>query len=452
LADLLNGGDVVIAAASVASGPGGLLPPDDGEVARLAGDLAADLAPRYHLLGYISRGAFASVWRALDRQTLQTVAIKRFDPSRADRGRDFYRELRALFRLRHPHVVQALNFIETAGGSRCLVLEYCDGGSLRSVLRQRCGRPAIVGPEPAVRIVAQMAEALAAAHALGIVHRDLKPENVLIAGAASLATQLRRSAALGPENRTVVKVADFGLARPKSAWGSDGALAGLTGSPTYMAPEQFTGKFSPASDVYALGVVAWELVRGRPPFTGGPDELARLHLYAPLPVLTADDPWDELLPAMLSKDPNERPTAAAIARRLGRPEEPMHDFETQKALEAEEATLWRELAALGEFSSPVGGISTAETLTGFEAVRETPEPETPGPRPASAPLFTPTSATVRASKPAPAPASATRLDDAPPAVGGFFDSFGWHTPADGQTAIPNTTENRHDAFGSFQWD
>lgn len=413
-------------AASVASGPGGLAPPDDGEVARLASYLAADLAPRYHLLGYISRGAFATVWRALDRQTMQTVAIKRFDPARTDRGRDFYGELRSLFRLQHPSVVRVHNFLETAAGHRCLILEYCSGGSLRAALRRSPARIA----EQAGTMIAELAAGLAAAHALGIVHRDLKPENVLLRGSES------RGASL-------IKIADFGLARPGCRGAAGGRLGGLTGSPAYMAPEQFAGEFCPPSDLYALGVIAWELLHGRPPFTGGPEELARQHVHARLPRVARGVPWDTLLPALLDKNPDRRPAAAEVARMLIRSETPMHDPDALRALEAEEESLWQDLAELGQFAMG-SDVSQAETLSSLPVVSATPAQPTVATLAAPRPM-------AKAAVPA-APPSTPPLTDQPKAVDGFFDAFGWQPPAESATPVTSPPETRHDAFGTFQWD
>lgn len=202
-----------------------------------------------------------------------------------------------MFAVECPHVVRIVNFLE-AGAARYLILELCGGGSLRAaVSAARRGR----GPMPAAaEVVRQVASGLAAAHKLGLTHRDLKPENVLFAAAGG----------------SVVKLADFGLASLFRDAGG-GALKALTGSPAYMAPEQFCGEFGPASDVYSLGVIAFELLTGDIPFTGTAEDLAFHHLRT-LPAVPADlpAPWPALLPAMLAKDPAARPASAEVVARL----------------------------------------------------------------------------------------------------------------------------------------
>ncbi|MBX7103192.1 MAG: serine/threonine protein kinase [Gemmataceae bacterium] len=422
-------------------------------MARLAGDLAADLTPRYHLLGYVNRGAFATVWRALDRQTMQTVAIKRFDPDRAERARDFYSELRALFRLRHPNVVHALNFVETQAGHRCLVLEFCSGGSLRAVVRRQCSTGRGLPAEQVTDWLRQLADGLATAHAISIVHRDLKPENVLLAPAPTVSRH--RRVPVGPHRTEsawpALKIADFGLARGRAERRGDGRLTGLTGSPAYMAPEQFIGKFTPESDVYALGVMTWELLFGRPPFAGGPEELARQHLHEPLPDLVADVPWMTLLTDMLAKDPHRRPSAAEVARRLAGRETLMHDPESLRALEAEEESLWGELAALGAYSAgpPTHVEEPSFVLNDVtELAARLVAPTVPRAAPPS-----PALPSVRLAPPAPA---APVLKETAPAVNGFFDGFGWQAPNEAASPAPAPvtapTETSHDAFRAFQWD
>lgn len=266
--------------------------------------IARDLGQRYEISGYIDRGGFATVWKAIDRVTGTPVAVKRLDP-RAGRGSDFYRELRAMFALDHPHVVRIINLQESSG-FRYLILEYCAGGNLRAVLsrarrnKNQCSAPWVSA------VVSALAEALTAAHRQGLAHRDLKPENVLFAGTFS--TPFPRP--------TSVKLADFGLAR-LLARPENGVLHGLTGSPAYMAPEQFSGVITPASDIYSLGVMVYELLTGDLPFTGGPEQLAYHHINTPLDI--PDDlstEWHDRLSAMLAKNPECRPSASQIRDRL----------------------------------------------------------------------------------------------------------------------------------------
>lgn len=283
---------------NLADVPTGYVPPDLAALAGERAGVSADLGARYRVGGFIARGGFASVWEAFDEAGGRAVAVKRFHPQ-VGRGCDFFRELRAMFALEHPNVVRIVNFLE-AGATRYLILELCHGGSLRAAISAaRRGRGARAD---AGGVVPQLAGGLAAAHKLGLTHRDLKPENVLFAEAGG----------------GRVKLADFGLASLLSREDT-GELKPLTGSPAYMAPEQFCGAFGPASDVYALGLIAFELLTGDLPFTGSAEDLAYHHLRTP-PAVPAGlpAPWPELLPRMLAKEPAARPTADAVAAALSR--------------------------------------------------------------------------------------------------------------------------------------
>ncbi|MBY0526790.1 MAG: serine/threonine protein kinase, partial [Gemmataceae bacterium] len=273
--------------------------------------VARDLRPRYALRGYLGRGAFATVWSADDTVTRETVAVKRFDDRLRHSG-SFYRELRVLFRLRHERIVRIINFLEAPDTARYLVLEHCGGGSLRRAL-SRAARAEVSCPLERVRVLAvQLAEGLGAAHRLGVIHRDLKPENVLF--------ETADAGAFGGQAR--LKLVDFGLASAlqKAVLAPDEpqALQALSGSPAYMAPEQFDGRYGPASDVYALGVILCELLLGRRPFEGTPEELAYQHLRK-APDLDGGLPhfWRALLQQMLRKEPAERPSCAELIEQLG---------------------------------------------------------------------------------------------------------------------------------------
>jgi serine/threonine protein kinase len=279
--------------------------PDRAELTNQREAIAREVSPRYRVVRYIASGGFASVWEAVDTVDQSPVAIKRLH-SKSGRTGDFFRELRVMFALSHPHVVRIVNFLETES-ARLLILELCTGGALRHSLN----RARWAGKKcPVTRVnevIQQLASGLAVAHKQGLTHRDLKPENVLFAEHS-------------PEffgGRSSVKLADFGLSSliaPENI----SALRGITGSPAYMAPEQFTAQFGPASDIYSLGVMAFELLTGELPFHGTPEELAYHHLRKE-PVL--DHPevtgiWAEVLGPMLAKNPAERPSAESLLRRL----------------------------------------------------------------------------------------------------------------------------------------
>jgi hypothetical protein len=285
----------------------GFMPLSAAEADRDCEAIRRELGSRYRVDRYIARGGFATVWQAVDLVEGLDVAIKRLDPT-VTRNRDFFRELRALLVLDHPNVVRLVNFLDGTA-SRFLILELCRGGSLRAAISAK-RRGAERWVEAAVkRIVIQIAAGLAAAHAAGLTHRDLKPENVLFAHGG---------------DASPVKLADFGLA---GLFHDDtGRLRSLTGSPAYMAPEQFAGRFMPASDVYALGIIAYELLAGDLPFRGSPEELARQHLNDVVPMASMPGPWSRLLPRMLAKNAAERPDAAEVMAMLSStPQSAMHE-------------------------------------------------------------------------------------------------------------------------------
>jgi tRNA A-37 threonylcarbamoyl transferase component Bud32 len=200
------------------------------------------------------------VYRARQRVLNRLVAVKVIRRDRAANPQSlarFRREAEAIARLTHPHIIAVYSWGEH-GGTPYFALEYCPGGSLRDRL---AGQPQ--APAEAARLVEKLARAVQAGHDRGIVHRDLKPANVLLAPAADEAAL---NTAWG-----VPKVTDFGLCRlfeDDVARTAEGVIAG---SPRYMAPEQAEGRagdIGPAADIWALGAILYELLTGRPPFTG----------------------------------------------------------------------------------------------------------------------------------------------------------------------------------------
>jgi serine/threonine protein kinase len=287
---------------------------------------------KYRIEALLGQGGMGAVYRATHLGTTRTVAVKiihpRFsqDPTFIDR---FRREAEAAGRLRHPNVVDVTDFgfaPTRAGPVAYLVMEYLDGRSLGDVLAEE-GRLSLAW---AVDILEQVCSAVAEAHRLGIVHRDLKPDNIW----------------LEPNRRGgyTVKVLDFGLAKlsefepapsaqGRSSWtpgaedvtgafpaADSGALtqAGLViGTPLYMSPEQCRGEpLGARSDIYSLGVVAYRILAGDPPFTGDAAALVRQHRDAappPLDTKGARVPRRVAAAVMsaLAKDPADRPQTAA---------------------------------------------------------------------------------------------------------------------------------------------
>ncbi|HZS02448.1 MAG TPA: protein kinase [Chloroflexota bacterium] len=264
---------------------------------------------RYALEALLGEGGDALVYRATDRHLRRTVAVKllrpelRADPTFVAR---FEREARSAGRLAHPHIVPVYDYGE-ALGTYFLVMEYVAGGDLRARLRQ--GAP--LAADRTARLSAEIAAALGAAHALDIVHRDVKPANVLLT------------------EDDHAKVTDFGIAK-MLAVPQLTATAAILGTPHYLAPEQATGGgVTPASDVYSLGVVLYEMLAGRRPFEGESFvHVAMQHLNAVPPPLADVNPavppaLAAIVARALAKDPAERfPDGAALSAALRALDEP----------------------------------------------------------------------------------------------------------------------------------
>ena len=221
------------------------------------------VAGRYHVAGRIASGGMGEVYRAHDAVLAREVAIKVLHPQFAhDRGfvERFRREARAAAILNHPNIVGVYDWGST-DGTYFMVMEYVPGTNLRSLLAEH-GR---LDPSQVVDVTTQVLAALGHAHGHGIVHRDVKPENILVT------------------REGVVKVADFGLARAFAEASVSQAEGTVTGTVQYLAPEQIQGEpADPRTDLYALGVVMFECLTGRSPFTGETSlAIAYQHLTEP---------------------------------------------------------------------------------------------------------------------------------------------------------------------------
>ena len=208
----------------------------------------------YEVLGELGRGGMGVVYRARQRSLGREVAIKVLRPGELVFGealRRFRAEAKSLARLRHRHIVSVHDLGEGKDGTLWFTMDLVEGGTLAAEIAG-AGR---LLPARAVRIVRQVAAAIAHAHAHGIVHRDLKPQNVLLDRAGD------------------AYVADFGLARDAAAAGTRTLTGELLGTPAYMSPEQARGdaaRIGEASDVWALGALLYEMLTGRGPFSGLP--------------------------------------------------------------------------------------------------------------------------------------------------------------------------------------
>ncbi|WP_244930708.1 serine/threonine-protein kinase [Nocardioides sp. W7] len=277
----------------------------------------ADDARRYLLRSRIATGGMGEVWRASDTTLGREVAVKLLKTEYADdpafRAR-FETEAQHAAALHHPNIASVYDFgeAEAADGSGVprpfLVMELVDGQPLSALLRAGSG----LDPVPTRELLAQAADALGVAHAAGIVHRDVKPANLLVTPSRQL------------------KITDFGIARATEGLGIT-QTGQVMGTPQYLSPEQARGETAtPASDVYALGVVAFECLAGHRPFDKeSPVATALAHLHDPVPDLPPEVPADlaHVVLRALSKDPAERyADGAALAAAL---RDPATDAATQ---------------------------------------------------------------------------------------------------------------------------
>jgi serine/threonine protein kinase len=265
------------------------------------------LGARYELIRPIARGGMAEVWEGHDATLRRPVAVKILLTHLASDSKfveRFRREAVTSARVGHPCVVATYDAGVDAG-TAFIVMELVQGQTLRQLLTAS----APLDPGLAVAIALQIADALANAHRVGLVHRDIKPGNVLLCddGSGSLR----------------VKVTDFGIAKVGAELGADLTQTGMVlGTPKYLSPEQVEGRVDPdaRSDLYALGVVLFEMLTGRTPFKG-PTEMATAlsHLREAPPRVSALRPGisaglDSFVAGLLAKSPADRPPTAVAAR------------------------------------------------------------------------------------------------------------------------------------------
>jgi serine/threonine protein kinase len=266
-------------------------------------DKTRQIIGKYRLIELLGRGGFSTVYRAEHMSLGNEVALKILNPSLAEDetfARRFRREARRTVMLDHPNIVRVLD-LDKVDGQLFIAMEYVPNRDLRELLAEE----GLLPLDRIVSFVRQLGSALDYAHRRGLIHRDVKPGNVLV------------------RDDGIVKLTDFGLV--KAAEGSQLTQTGTTlGTPAYMSPEQTRGETVDArSDLYALGVMAYEFVTGRVPFQGDtPVSVVYMHVHEmpPLPSVIsqrAEGPIEPVLLKALSKDPAERyQTGGALADAL----------------------------------------------------------------------------------------------------------------------------------------
>jgi eukaryotic-like serine/threonine-protein kinase len=332
-------------------------------------------ADRYRLERRLGVGGMATVQLAFDTRLERNVAVKLLAEHLADDSNfvsRFRREALAAARLVHPNVVQVFDFgLDDESHRNFIVMEYVDGQSCAEILRERGTLP----PGEAVEILAQSCRGLAYAHRHGVIHRDVKPGNLM-------------------RNRDgIVKLADFGIA--KAAEQSDITKVGsVLGTAAYLAPEQARGEpAGPASDMYALGVVAYQLLAGRLPYEAASlTDLARLQESGPPPRL--DEVTTGVSPAL----------AAAVARALHRDPDQRYPDAGEMETALRDSLRGRAPAAATGWA-PAEDTAATQMLEGTSATSAMPRTTQAPPRRRLEPLDEPP---TRAPRRAPAPPPSRR--------------------------------------------
>ncbi|MDE3217374.1 MAG: protein kinase, partial [Gemmatimonadota bacterium] len=297
--------------------------PKDGSTLRMQGgenDLVGSIiADRYHVLRKLGEGGMGQVYLAEHVKMGRKSAVKVMNPGMvhdADAISRFNREASNASRINHPNVAAVYDFGETGEGLIYLAMEFVEGPPLTKLIEQQGALP----PLRAADIARQAADALAVAHDMGIVHRDLKPDNIMIAK--------------NRDGTDLVKVVDFGIAKAADNEAQKVTKTGLVvGTPEYMSPEQLAGdKLDGRSDIYSLGLVAFNMLTGKLPFPSDSAQEAMIMRLTdkpkPLAEMKPDVAWTPEVQAVmdraLERDASLRyQTAAQFGRDLMRAVEAM---------------------------------------------------------------------------------------------------------------------------------
>jgi serine/threonine protein kinase/uncharacterized caspase-like protein len=316
----------------------------DLKVSRLSGMGSRLQVPGYEILEQLGHGGMGMVFKARDIRLDRVVALKVLrervelgDPP--EQQHRFRQEGTAIARLQHPNIVQIFGLIEHQGLAS-LALEYVGGGDLARKMRERWGQEEQMATHEAAEMMATLARAVHYAHERGVLHRDLKPSNVLLTSEGQ------------------PKIADFGLAKIQDRLGDrlhETSIGAVLGTPIYMAPEQAEGKnekIGPATDMYALGTILYEMLTGQPPFRGATalETLQQVRSQKPAPPsqLRPEIPLGLELVCLkcLEKEPMRRySTAAALADDLDR-------WLQGEPITASPPSLWRRLGRFFSLRKP----------------------------------------------------------------------------------------------------
>jgi len=317
----------------------------------------------YRLLRLIGSGGMGEVYLVEDTRINRQLAIKVVRAEAApypdanatkEAARLFQREMRAITMLDHPHILPLIDFGEESVNKISLtymVMPFRQEGSLADWLQQRSSAQ-ILSPQDVAHLVYQAADALQHAHDHQLIHQDVKPSNFLMRSRA------------GNPGRPDLLLADFGIVKFTTATAT--ASQSIRGTPAYMAPEQWDGQPVPATDQYALAIMAYQLLTGRPPFQGGPGQVMRQHFMAqPQPPVTLNPHIPPALDAVilraLEKSPQDRyPSIAAFAQAF---QEALQAKDASSAPKARGAARGADIRATLAISPDEARYGTGRTLT-----------------------------------------------------------------------------------------
>ncbi len=250
---------------------------------------------RYEIQARVGEGGMGVVYRARQVSIDRVIALKMLNPHMAADPtwvQRFYNEAKACSRLQHPNTIRMFDFGQTAEGRLFMTMEFLDGIGLRQAIQQGAFQPQRV-----IKILIQCCASLAEAHSIGIIHRDIKPDNVFLLNM--------------PGSPDFVKLLDFSVAKLLQEGDKMSTQAGVVfGTPQYMSPEQGRGlPLDARSDLYALGVLAYEMLTGRVPFNDeNPMTVIQMHLRTEIPPMPAQIPYSvqQVVRRALEKDPARR--------------------------------------------------------------------------------------------------------------------------------------------------